>query len=154
MQNINRRQFLRDSALASASVALMGAVRFAAHAESTLTDSRIEVLLDEPLGTISANIYGHFAENLSGVLYDGVWVGTGSKVPNVDGLTSTTSEQEQNVRSKVGSNKKAVFNPKRGLSCARSTKVLIVHNRKVGGSNPPPATMNATAEMQWRSPVL
>ena len=87
-------------------------------------------------------------------LYDGVWVGTGSKVPNVDGLTSTTSEQEQNVRSKVGSNKKAVFNPKRGLSCARSTKVLIVHNRKVGGSNPPPATMNATAEMQWRSPVL
>jgi hypothetical protein len=37
-------------------------VRFAAHAESALTDSRIEVLLDEPLGTISANIYGHFAE--------------------------------------------------------------------------------------------
>jgi hypothetical protein len=28
-------------------------------------------------------------------------------------------------------------------SCANST---------VGGSNPPPATMNATAEMQWRSP--
>src|SRR5437016_2469164 len=27
------------------------------------------------------------------------------------------------------------------------------HNPKVGGSNPPPATMNATAEMQWRSPV-
>ncbi|MGD0509474.1 MAG: twin-arginine translocation signal domain-containing protein [Terriglobales bacterium] len=50
---MNRRQFLRDSALASASVALMGAVRFAAHAKSALTDSRIEVLLDEPLGTIS-----------------------------------------------------------------------------------------------------
>jgi hypothetical protein len=46
---MNRRQFLRDSALASASVVLMGAVRFAAHAESALTDSRIEVLLDEPL---------------------------------------------------------------------------------------------------------
>ena len=28
-----------------------------------------------------------------------------------------------------------------------------VDNPKVGGSNPPPATMNATAEMQWRSPV-
>ena len=60
---MNRRRFLRDSALASASVALMGAVRFAAHAESALTDSRIEVLLDEPLGTISANIYGTPAPN-------------------------------------------------------------------------------------------
>lgn len=63
---MNRRQFLRDGALAIASVALMGAVRFAAHGESTLTDSRIEVLLDEPLGTISPNIYDHFAENLYG----------------------------------------------------------------------------------------
>lgn len=33
---MNRRRFLRDSALASASVALMGAARFAAHAESAL----------------------------------------------------------------------------------------------------------------------
>src|SRR5437763_10960717 len=30
---------------------------------------------------------------------------------------------------------------------------VSAHNPKVGGSNPPPATMNATAEMQWRSPV-
>ena len=28
------------------------------------------------------------------------------------------------------------------------------HNPKVGGSNPPPATMNATANEQWRSPFL
>jgi alpha-N-arabinofuranosidase len=99
---MNRRQFLRDSALASASVALMGAVRFAAHAESTLTDSRIEVLLDEPLGTISPNIYGHFAENLSGVLYDGVWVGTGSKVPNVDGLRKDLIEQMRKIKAGSG----------------------------------------------------
>ena len=47
-----------------------------------------------------------------------------------------------NIGSKVGSNKKAVFSPKRGLSCARSTKVLMAHNPKVGGSNPhaPPAS--------------
>jgi hypothetical protein len=31
-------------------------------------------------------------------------------------------------------------------------KVSQMHNPKDGGSNPPPATMNATAEMQWRSP--
>ena len=60
---MNRRQFLRDRALASASVALMGAVRFAAHGESTLTDSRIEVQLDEPLGT-GKNV---LARSLSGI---------------------------------------------------------------------------------------
>src|ERR1035437_10456634 len=38
-----------------------------------------------------------------------------------------------NIGSKVGSNKKAVFSPRRGLSCARSTKVLMAHNPKVGG---------------------
>jgi alpha-N-arabinofuranosidase len=98
---MNRRQFLRDSAIASASVALMGATRFAAHAESAPTDSRIEVLLDEPLGSISANIYGHFAENLSGVLYDGVWVGTDSKVPNVDGLRKDLIDQMRKIKAPV-----------------------------------------------------
>jgi alpha-N-arabinofuranosidase len=44
---------------------------------------RIEILMDEPLGTISPNIYGHFVENLSGVIYDGIWVGDNSKVPNI-----------------------------------------------------------------------
>jgi alpha-N-arabinofuranosidase len=44
------------------------------------------VLTNEPLGTISPNIYGHFTENLSGVVYDGIWVGPNSKVPNVDGI--------------------------------------------------------------------
>jgi hypothetical protein len=36
--------------------------------------------------------------------------------------------------SKVGSNWEYFFSPKRGLSCARSTKVLTAHNPKVGGS--------------------
>ena len=98
---MNRRQFLRDSALASASVALMGATPFAAHAESPSTDARIEVLIDEPLGTISPNIYGHFAENLSGVLYDGIWVGTGSKVPNVDGLRKELIDQMRKIKAPV-----------------------------------------------------
>jgi hypothetical protein len=32
------------------------------------------------------------------------------------------------------------FQPKMRLSCARSTKVLLAHNPKVGGSNPPRGT--------------
>jgi hypothetical protein len=38
------------------------------------------------------------------------------------------ASRDQKLGSKVGSNKKAVFSPKRGLSCARSTKVLMAHN--------------------------
>jgi alpha-N-arabinofuranosidase len=50
------------------------------------TESRVEVLLDEPLGTIAPEIYSHFVEHLGGVVYDGIWVGEGSKVPNIGGL--------------------------------------------------------------------
>lgn len=46
-----------------------------AHAFAAAADCRIDVLLDEPLGTISPNVYGHFAEQLGDVIYDGVWVG-------------------------------------------------------------------------------
>ena len=51
-------------------------------------DARIEVLLDEPLGEISPNIYGQFTEHIGGVIYDGVWVGEGSKIPNDHGIRS------------------------------------------------------------------
>ncbi len=38
------------------------------------------------------------------------------------------------------------------LALVRSGGLNFPHNPKVGGSNPPPATMNATAEKLWRSP--
>ena len=49
-------------------------------------DSRIEILTAEPIGTIAPEIYGHFAEHLGGVIYDGIWVGENSRVPNVSGI--------------------------------------------------------------------
>ncbi len=49
-------------------------------------DSRIEVLTGEPVGTIAPEIYGHFAEHLGGVIYDGIWVGEKSKIPNIAGI--------------------------------------------------------------------
>lgn len=49
-------------------------------------DSRIEIILDEPIGQISPEIYGHFAEHIGGVIYDGIWVGKNSKIPNVNGF--------------------------------------------------------------------
>ena len=51
-----------------------------------MADARIDVLVDEPIGTIAPEIYGHFVEHLGGVVYDGVWVGERSRVPNVGGV--------------------------------------------------------------------
>ena len=46
-------------------------------------DSRIEILTGETIGTIAPEIYGHFVEHLGGVVYDGIWVGEKSKIPNI-----------------------------------------------------------------------
>jgi len=49
-------------------------------------DAHIEILLDEPIAVISPNLYGQFTEHIGGVIYDGVWVGEGSKIPNRFGI--------------------------------------------------------------------
>jgi alpha-N-arabinofuranosidase len=90
-KTVGRRDFVSLMAAGSAAVvgaglstgAWLGTARW--HA-SPAADSRIDVLLDEPLATIAPEIYGHFIEHLGGVIYDGVWVGEDSPIPNVDGI--------------------------------------------------------------------
>ena len=97
---IGRRAFIRNSAIGAGAFLFTRATPFSA-ATSSGIDSRIEVLLDEPLGTISPNIYGHFAEHLGGVIYDGIWVGPNSKVPNVDGIRKDLIEQIRRIKAPV-----------------------------------------------------
>jgi alpha-N-arabinofuranosidase len=49
-------------------------------------DAEVRVFIDERTGTISPLIHGHFIEHLGGVIYDGVWVGEDSKIPNMNGI--------------------------------------------------------------------
>ncbi len=93
---IKRREFLRRAAT-TAGFALACKSSPVAWAQSD-SDARIDVLLDEPLGTISPNIYGHFTENLSGVIYDGIWVGENSKVPNVNGIRKELIDQMRKIK--------------------------------------------------------
>jgi len=98
---IGRRQFLRAS-LATAGAAFATKASFPlAWAQPGADNARIEVLLDEPLGTISPNIYGHFVENLSGVVYDGIWVGPKSKVANIDGIRKELVEELRKINPPV-----------------------------------------------------
>src|SRR5215510_12847178 len=64
-------------------------------------DSRIEVLTGEQIGTIAPEIYGHFAEHLGGVIYDGIWVGENSKVPNINGIRKALVDALQKIKPAV-----------------------------------------------------
>ncbi|HXM95462.1 MAG TPA: alpha-L-arabinofuranosidase C-terminal domain-containing protein [Candidatus Dormibacteraeota bacterium] len=98
---MKRRDFLHKGALGTAGFILSSNTGWSPAPVSQTTDSRIEVLFDEPLGTISRNIYGHFAENLSGVLYDGIWVGKKSRIPNINGLRKELIEHMRKIKAPV-----------------------------------------------------
>jgi alpha-L-arabinofuranosidase len=98
---INRRDFLQHGAMGAAGLLLAPKSGWASAADSRAADSHIEILVDEPLGTISPNIYGHFVENLSGVLYDGIWLGEKSPVANIDGLRKSLIEHMRKIKATV-----------------------------------------------------
>jgi alpha-N-arabinofuranosidase len=54
-----------------------------ASAETTL---RGDIATDQPGATISRHIYGQFSEHLGASIYDGVWVGPESDIPNTRGI--------------------------------------------------------------------
>jgi alpha-N-arabinofuranosidase len=97
---IERRAFLRNGLLAAGTLLVPKYSSFASSG-SPARNSRVEVLLDEPLGTISPNIYGHFTENLGAVIYDGIWVGENSSIPNVNGIRKELVEQMRKIKAPV-----------------------------------------------------
>jgi alpha-L-arabinofuranosidase len=94
---IGRREFIRGGVAGAGCLLFSRMAPFAA-ASPAAADSRIEVLLGESLGTISPNIYGHFAENLGGVIYDGIWVGENSKVPNLNGIRKELIDEMRKIK--------------------------------------------------------
>jgi alpha-L-arabinofuranosidase len=96
---IGRREFLHNSSVVGIGGVLLSKYPLAALAAST--DSRIEILLDEPLGVVSPEIYGHFTENLGGVIYDGIWVGEKSKVANIGGIRKQLVEEMRQIKPAV-----------------------------------------------------
>jgi alpha-N-arabinofuranosidase len=93
-----RRSFLKASTLTASALALRGSHLLA---QSTQTDARIDILPGEPIATISPEIYSHFIEHLGGVIYDGVWVGEDSKIPNVNGIRKAFLDTMRAVKAPV-----------------------------------------------------
>ena len=97
---IGRREFLRNSMIGAGALVFARSAPYMFGADSP-ADSRIEVLLNEPLGTISSDIYGHFVEHLGGVVYDGIWVGENSKVPNINGIRKELIDDMKKIKAPV-----------------------------------------------------
>lgn len=97
---MERRRFLRNSLLAAGALLVPKYSSFGSGGTSA-RNSKVEVLLDEPLGTISPDIYGHFTENLGGVIYDGIWLGEKSSIPNVNGIRKELVEHMRKIKAPV-----------------------------------------------------
>ncbi|HEV2950069.1 MAG TPA: alpha-L-arabinofuranosidase C-terminal domain-containing protein [Gemmataceae bacterium] len=83
---ISRRSALKRMSLTAAGGALSAGLFQQGRATDKPSELAVSVLLNEPIGTIKPAIYSHFTEHIGGVIYDGVWVGRDSKVPNIDGI--------------------------------------------------------------------
>ncbi|NIA13783.1 MAG: alpha-N-arabinofuranosidase [Nitrospiraceae bacterium] len=51
-----------------------------------MSEACIRIWPELPKATINPNIYGHFAEHLGRCVYEGIWVGPKSEIPNQDGI--------------------------------------------------------------------
>ena len=113
---MKRRTVLRGLAGLAAMGSAGTALNRMAGARASATDLSVTVLLDEPIGTIRPAIYSQFAEHIGGVIYDGIWVGPDSKVPNIGGFRKALVEHVKRLgRSSSGGREDA----SRTLSLAR-----------------------------------
>ena len=94
---MERRNFLQAAAASTAAALVFGKRT----ALSQQAGSHIEILVDEPIGTIAPEIYGHFTEHLGSVIYDGIYVGEDSKIANQHGLRSSIIEKMRAIHAPV-----------------------------------------------------
>lgn len=86
---MKRREFL-STTLAAAAALAPRSVR--------ASNALVEVLLDEPVGEIAPELHGQFAEHIGGVVYNGIWVGEDSKIPNEGGIRKALLERLRQLR--------------------------------------------------------
>lgn len=61
-------------------------------------DARITIEADRPGQRIDPNIYGQFVEHLGRGVYEGIWVGDSSPIPNVRGIRSDVVSALRRIR--------------------------------------------------------
>ena len=80
---VTRRDVLKTVGIGAAALAATGVI---AHAADAGVPCRISIDAGAGKQTISRHIYGHFAEHLGRCIYEGIWVGENSPIPNTRGI--------------------------------------------------------------------
>ncbi len=75
---MKRRDFLESM--------LIAPVFLLSHRGRQAADAFVRLRPEDAGAVVNPHIYGHFIEHLGGVIYDGIWVGPGSKIPNIEGI--------------------------------------------------------------------
>lgn len=60
--------------------------------------AHISVNPADTIGRINPNLYGHFAEHLGRCIYDGIWVGEQSPIPNTHGFRNDVIEALRQIK--------------------------------------------------------
>ena len=60
--------------------------------------NKITINADQPKSVINRNIYGHFSEHLGRCIYEGLWVGEDSPIPNTKGIRNDVLEALKELR--------------------------------------------------------
>jgi alpha-N-arabinofuranosidase len=84
MTKNQRRVVLMAASVACLLAALLAPGAWTQSIEPFTADLTIRA--EQPKGTINRNIYGHFAEHLGRCIYEGIWVGQDSPIPNTRGI--------------------------------------------------------------------
>ncbi|MEJ2512561.1 MAG: hypothetical protein P8Y72_13305 [Anaerolineales bacterium] len=66
-----------------------------------MNTTRITLNPADTFATINPNIYGHFAEHLGRCIYDGIWVGEDSPIPNINGFRTDIIEALRRLKPPV-----------------------------------------------------
>jgi alpha-L-arabinofuranosidase len=60
--------------------------------------ARLTIRADKPGAKIDRNVYGSFSEHLGRGIYDGIWVGEGSPIPNIRGIRNDVVDALRNLK--------------------------------------------------------
>jgi alpha-L-arabinofuranosidase len=85
------------SIIAWSAAALLVLTAQSAVAQSATTNS-LFIRADQGKHTINRMIYGHFAEHLGRCIYEGIWVGENSSIPNTRGIRNDVVEALRKIK--------------------------------------------------------
>ncbi len=102
---MNRRKFLTLAGAAAAGSGTLAEAVLSARGlpaeRGHSTRASLDVVMNEPTGKLNRNILGDFSEHLGACIYDGMWVGPSSSIPNTHGVRNDTADALRRIQAPI-----------------------------------------------------